>query len=66
MKSLLHLFHRGGELLPNRRILGKLPIKIQLGADYSVVHEDDFGDRWKFKLLIPPVIPSMIKKPLFD
>jgi hypothetical protein len=46
--------------------IGNLPIKVQLGADYSVVHEDDFGDRWKFKLLLTPVIPSMIKKPLFD
>jgi hypothetical protein len=46
--------------------IGKLPIKIQLGADYSMVPQDDFGHRWKFKLLISPVIPSIIKKPLLD
>ncbi len=46
--------------------IGKLSIKFQLGADYSVINEDDFGDRWKFKFLVTPVMPALIKKALFE
>jgi hypothetical protein len=45
---------------------GKLPVKIQVGADYSLAYQDDYGERWKFKLQITPVIPSLIKKALFS
>jgi hypothetical protein len=31
-----------------------------------VVHEEDYGQRWQIKLNIIPVIPVLIKKPLFD
>jgi hypothetical protein len=31
-----------------------------------VVHEEDYGQRWQIKLNIIPVIPALIKKPLFD
>jgi hypothetical protein len=31
-----------------------------------VVHEEDYGTRWQIKLNIIPVIPALIKKPLFD
>ena len=37
--------------------LGKMPVKIQFGIEYSVVSEDDFGKRALFKLNIIPVIP---------
>jgi hypothetical protein len=46
--------------------IGKLPIKFQFGDQYSVVHEEDYGRRWQIKLNIIPVIPALIKKPLFD
>ena len=46
--------------------IGKLPIKFQFGGQYSVVHEEDYGQRWQIKLNIIPVIPALIKKPLFD
>jgi hypothetical protein len=44
--------------------IGKLPMKIQIGLDYSVIHQRDFGEQWKVKLQITPVIPSLVKKPL--
>jgi hypothetical protein len=45
--------------------LGKLPVKVQVGADYSLAYQDDYGERWKFKVQITPVIPALIKKALF-
>lgn len=45
--------------------IGKIPVKFQLGAEYSVVHQDDYGKRWQIKLNVIPVIPDLIKKPLF-
>jgi hypothetical protein len=45
---------------------GKLPVKIQAGVDYSLAYQDDFGDRWKFKVTITPVIPALIKNALFS
>jgi hypothetical protein len=44
--------------------IGKLPVKVQLGVEYSVVSQDDFGQRAQFKLNVIPVIPSLIKKPI--
>jgi hypothetical protein len=44
--------------------IGKIPVKIQFGVEYSVVSQDAFGQRAQFKLNIIPVIPSLIKKPL--
>ena len=45
--------------------LGKLPVKVQAEYNYYVVHPDDFGPRHLFTLKITPVIPALIKKPLF-
>ena len=45
--------------------IGKIPVKIQLGVEYSVVSEDKFGKQWLFKLNLIPVIPGLIQKPLF-
>ncbi len=44
---------------------GKQPVKIQASVDYSLAYQDSYGERWKFKVLITPVIPSLIKKALF-
>jgi hypothetical protein len=40
--------------------IGKMPMKIQVGLDYSVVKPRDFGEQWKFKILLTPVIPSLM------
>jgi hypothetical protein len=45
--------------------IGKQPVKIQFGVEYSVVNEDDFGQRAQIKLNIIPVIPALFKKPIF-
>jgi hypothetical protein len=45
--------------------VGKMPVKFQLGLEYSVVSEDDFGKRFVLKLNIIPVISSLIENPIF-
>jgi hypothetical protein len=45
--------------------LGKLPVKLQFEYDYYVVHPNDFGPRHLFSIKITPVIPALIKNPLF-
>ena len=44
---------------------GKQPVKFQFGFEYSVVNQDAFGQRFQVKLNVIPVIPRLIKKPLF-
>jgi hypothetical protein len=46
--------------------LGKLPVKIQLQGQYSVIHPDDHGQRWNFQLQVTPVIPNLISGTLFN
>ncbi len=45
--------------------VGGMPVKFQFGAEYSVVSQDDFGKRALLRLIMIPVIPSLIKKPIF-
>ena len=45
---------------------GKQPVKIQAGVDYSLAYQDDYGERWKFKVMITPVIPALIKEALLS
>jgi len=45
--------------------IGGKPVKFQFGFEYSVVSQDDFGQRFQIKLNIIPVIPPLIKKALF-
>jgi hypothetical protein len=44
---------------------GQLPVNIKTGFEYSVVSPDDFGQRAQFRIQITPVIPSLIKNPIF-
>ena len=44
---------------------GSTPLKIQVGAEYSVVSQDDFGKRALFKVNLIPVIGSLVKNPIF-
>jgi hypothetical protein len=44
--------------------LGRLPVLIKAGGEYSVVSEDLFGLRFQFRLQITPVIPSLIQSPI--
>jgi hypothetical protein len=45
--------------------IGRTPTKIQFAFEYSVVHQDDFGQRFQVKLNIIPVIQSLVKSPIF-
>jgi hypothetical protein len=45
--------------------IGKMPVNIKAGVEYSVVSPDAFGQRAQFRFQITPVIPSLIKNPIF-
>ena len=45
--------------------IGKTPVNIRVNAEYSVVSEDTFGKRFVLRFQITPVIPSLIKNPIF-
>ena len=45
--------------------LGRMPFKIQAGLEYSVVSPNAFGKRANFRLALTPVIPSLVKNPIF-
>ena len=45
--------------------MGELPVKFQFSVEYSVVSQDDFGKKALIKLNVIPVIPALIKEPLF-
>lgn len=44
---------------------GKLPVKFQLSMEKSFIRQEEFGNDWKIRLNIIPVIPSLVKNPLF-
>jgi hypothetical protein len=54
-----------GLVVAKTTTIAKKPVKFQLGFEYSVVSQDDFGQRFQVKLNVIPVIQSLIKKPLF-
>jgi hypothetical protein len=43
---------------------GMLPINVKVGGEYSVVSQDLFGQRFRFRIQITPVIPSLIWNPV--
>ena len=45
--------------------IGKMPVNIKAGVEYSVVSPDTFGQRAQFRFQITPVIPGLIKNPIF-
>jgi hypothetical protein len=45
--------------------VGELPVNIKVGGEYSVVSPDTFGNRYQFRFQITPVIPGLIKNPIF-
>lgn len=53
-----------GLIVAKTTTLGGVPVKFQLGVEYSVVSPDSFGQRAQIKLNVIPVIPSLVRKPL--
>jgi hypothetical protein len=45
--------------------MGKTPVNIKAGLEYSVVSEDIYGRRLGFRLQITPVIKALITEPIF-
>src|SRR5262245_2358606 len=45
--------------------LGKLPVKIQLAGQYMPIRPDNVGQEWNIQLQLTPIIPKLIKEPLF-
>ncbi len=45
--------------------VGPSIIRFEVGCDYSVVHEDTFGERARCKINVIPVVPRPIRKALF-
>jgi hypothetical protein len=45
--------------------IGRLPVNIRLGLEYSVVSPDTFGQRAQMRLQIQPVIPGLIQNSIF-
>ena len=45
--------------------LGKLPVKLTLEVDYSLVKPEDYGQRWNIRFQMIPVIPALVKDALF-
>jgi hypothetical protein len=45
--------------------LGRLPVKIQLAGQYMPIRPDNVGQEWNIQLQLTPVIPKLIKEPLF-
>jgi len=45
--------------------LGPMPFKIQATVEYSVVSPDLFGKRANFRFVLTPVIPGLVKNPIF-
>jgi len=46
-------------------MFGKLPVKFELGVEKSIVRQEALGQDVQVKLNIIPVIPGLIKEPLF-
>jgi len=46
--------------------IGGLPIKFILEGQYAVISPDDFGQEWNIRFTVTPVLPSLIKDPIFN
>jgi hypothetical protein len=45
--------------------LGKMPVNIKVGLEYSVISPDEFGQRAQFRIQITPVMPALVQDPIF-
>jgi hypothetical protein len=42
----------------NVYMLGRLPVRVAVEAQYSVIAPDNVGSKWNFRVLFIPVIPN--------
>jgi hypothetical protein len=45
--------------------IGRLPVNIKVGLEYSEVSPDAWGKRLMFRFQVTPVVPGLIKKAIF-
>jgi hypothetical protein len=45
--------------------VGKMPLNIKLGMEYSVVSPDSYGKRAQIRLQLTPVLPGLVSSPIF-
>ncbi len=45
--------------------MGKMPVRIGLEFDWFVESPDNYGKKWMIKFYFVPVIPRLIKEPIF-
>lgn len=45
---------------------GKLPVKIQVAAQYMVARPEEFGQKWNLQIMFVPVLPKLIRGNLTD
>jgi hypothetical protein len=45
---------------------GRLPVKVNLAAQYMVVQPEPVGQRWNIQIQFTPVLPKLIKGTLFE
>ena len=50
-----------GLLITKTTLLGRLPVRFNVGLEYSVVSEDAYGQRAQLVLEVIPVIPALIR-----
>jgi hypothetical protein len=43
-----------------------VPIQSTLEFQWMPVHPDDFGQRFNIRFVFKPVLPNLVKKPLFE
>jgi hypothetical protein len=46
--------------------IGELPIQASLEFQWMAWHPDEFGQRFNIRFVFKPVVPALIKKPIFD
>jgi len=45
--------------------VGKLPVRVQVAVQYMPIRPSDFGPEWNFQIQLTPVIPRLIREPIF-
>ena len=45
--------------------LGRVPVSIAIAVQYMPIRPDNVGQQWNFQLALTPVLPKLIKDPLF-
>ena len=54
------------DLTINRTMfIGPMPVRFIAGFNFSIVRPEDYGQRWMFKFAVSPVIPRLVREPIF-